>query len=144
MSNERPFFVDNRDGNTMAAALRAHLHTLLQQQEFIFSVDIATAFFNVPGFDLLARELSRVPKVRLLLGAEPKPEAERVPPQPGDPPEPQFTNRMVAEGLNRLDEALNRSRDLLPFDEESDAAVRRLLEVLRSGRIEAKRYTKQF
>lgn len=140
----RPHFVDNRDGLTLDKALCEHLRELRERQQFIFSVDIATAFFNVPGFDLLAEEFYRVPKVRLLLGAEPRPEAERVLPQPGDPPEPQFTARLVAEGITRLNDALARSRDLLPFDAESDAAVRRLLDVLHSGRVEVKRYTKRF
>jgi len=143
-SDSRPYFLDNRDGNTLDKALCEHLSVLRERAQFVFSLDIATAFFNVPGFDLLADEFCQTAKVRLLLGAEPKPEAERVLPQPGDPPEPQFTARLVAEGLTRLDGALTRSRDLLPFDEESDAAVRRLLDVLHSGRVEVRRYTKRF
>ncbi len=140
----RPHFVDNRNGLTLDKALREHLRVLRERQQFVFSLDVATAFFNVPGFDLLADEFCRTAKVRLLLSAEPKPEAERVLPQPGDPPEPQFTARLVAEGLSKLNDSLARSRDLLPFDEESDAAVRCLLDVLHSGRVEVKRYTKRF
>lgn len=142
--DSRPHFVDNRYGLTLDKALCEHLRVLRERQQFVFSLDIATAFFNVPGFDLLADEFCRTAKIRLLLGAEPRPEAERVLPQPGDPPEPQFTARLVAEGIARLNEALARSRDLLPFDEESDAAVRRLLDVLRSERVEVRRYSKRF
>jgi hypothetical protein len=143
VNEHRPHFTDNRDGATLAAALRAYLAALRGRGE-PFNVDIATAFFNVPGFDLLAGELEKIPKVRLLLGAEPRPEAERPSPQPGDPPEPKFTSKLVEEGLRQLDSALARSRDLLPFDAETDAAVRRLLELLHSGKVEVRRYAKQF
>jgi hypothetical protein len=142
--DSRPYFVDNRNGVTLDKALCEHLRLLREQAQFIFSLDIATAFFNVPGFDLLADEFCRAAKVRLLLGAEPRPEAERVLPQPGDPAEPQFTARLVSEGLSKLNDGLARSRDLLPFDEQSDAGVRRLLAVLHSGRVEVRRYTKRF
>ncbi|MBM3335985.1 hypothetical protein FJY63_15105, partial [Candidatus Sumerlaeota bacterium] len=71
-ADTRLHFVDNRDGLTLDAALCAHLAALRQQEQSIGSVDIATAFFNVPGFNLLAEEFCRAPKVRLLLGAEPK------------------------------------------------------------------------
>jgi len=67
----RPYFVDNRNGATLDKALCQHLRALREQGQLVFSLDIATAFFNVPGFDLLADEFCHTAKIRLLLGAEP-------------------------------------------------------------------------
>jgi hypothetical protein len=50
----------------------------------------------------------------------------------------------VTEGLKRLDEGLRQSRDLLPFNHDTDRAIRRLLALLHSGQIKVKRYTRQF
>ncbi len=147
MSNQpdtRPHFVDNRDGNTLDAALRAYLRALREgQQQFVFA-DIATAYFNLPGFDLLAEEFSKVAQLRLLLGAEPRPEPQWPEPQPGEARDEAFTRRLVDESLRELDAALLRGRDLLPFDLETDASIRRLLALLRTGKIEVRRYTRQF
>lgn len=144
LSSQRPLFVDNRDGNTLAAALRGHLGTLRDENKMLWEVCIASAFFNVPGFALLANELERVGKVRLLLGADPRPEARWRDRQPGDPPPEQFVERMVEEELVQLEVGLRHGRDLLPFDEETDRTIRRLLEYLHSGKVEVRRYEKQF
>jgi len=143
MSDSRPHFVDNRDGNTLDAALRAYLRALREGQQ-AGNVDIATAYFNLPGFDLLAEEFSRVAQLRLLLGAEPRPEPQWPEPQPGESRDDAFTRRLVDDSLRELDAALLRGRDLLPFDLETDASIRRLLDLLRSGKIEVRRYTKHF
>lgn len=144
LSETRPVFVDNRAGNSLDHALTAHLRALRQDHSLPWGVDIASAFFNVGGFDLLAEELEQVGHVRLLLGAEPRPEAERPVRALEDPPEPAFTQAQVAESLGRLAEGLAHGRDLLPFSEECDRHVRRLLDFLRSGRIEVRRYTRGF
>jgi hypothetical protein len=136
--------VDNRDGNTLARALCQHLTALHQEHGAALAVDIATAYFNLAGYNLLAGELERTQKVRLLLGAEPRPEAELPQRQPGDPTEPRFTEQQVAAAIAKLEEALRASRDLLPFDLETDSAVRRLLAVLHAGKVEVRRYARHF
>jgi len=140
----RPFFVDNRNGVTLDQALRSYLNALQQDRGMFISMDIATAFFNVAGFNLLANDLANLQRVRLLLGAEPRPEAERPTPQPGDPPEPQFTKKLVEDGLHQLDLGLAQSRDFLPFDAETDASIRRLLDLLHSEKVEVRRYVRKF
>jgi hypothetical protein len=140
----RPLFVDNRDGNTLDRAISRHLYALRQDRSFTWMISIASAFFNVPGFRLLAEELEHVPKVRLMLGAEPKPEAIAPDVKPGDPPEPEFTRMQVIGALGQLNDGLRRSGDLLPFDEETDKAVRRLLAFVHSGKMEVRRYEDQF
>lgn len=144
LSEQRPLFIDNRDGNSLDRAIARHLQALGRESALPWGLDIATAFFNVGGFNLIAGDLGNLAKVRLLLGAEPKPEAERRPREPSDPPDPAFTRRQVEGGLTALERGLERERDLLPFDEETDAAIRRLLEFLHSGKFDVRRYERQF
>src|SRR5207302_1864250 len=135
LSESRPHFVDNRDGNTLDAALIAHLQTLRAGQTFPWGLSIASAFFDVPGFQLVADALEQVARVRLLLGADPLPEAPRRPPIPGEPGEPRRSRGLLAAALRQLDDGLRQARDLLPFDEASDRAVVRLLDLLKKGTI---------
>lgn len=61
-----PFVIDNRDDNTMVNVLGDIL-----AQHSGKAVDVATAYFNVQGFNLLRDGLSSVGTFRLLIGAEP-------------------------------------------------------------------------
>jgi hypothetical protein len=144
LSEARPLFIDNQDYNTLAQALRSHLDGLLRQPVLPWGLSVASAFFDVPGFTLLADGLEQLGRVRLLLGADPPPEAGLRPPGPGEPPEPEFTRRRVADALGQLDQGLRRGADLLPFDEATDRAVRRLLDFLGSGKLEVRRYEEHF
>jgi hypothetical protein len=71
LSPTRPLFIDNRDGNTLDEAIRQHLRALRQEMALPWEVCIATAFFNLPGYSLIAAELEQMAGVRLLLGTEP-------------------------------------------------------------------------
>lgn len=144
LSEPRPLFVDNRNGNTLDRAMSRHLRALRDEEAMLWEVCIATAFFNPQGFGLLADEIERVTKVRLLLGAEPVPESRWPQRQPGDPPEQEFEHRLVKEALAFLNFGLERGRDLLPFDAETDGAIRRLLGFLHSGKIEVRRVEDRF
>jgi hypothetical protein len=134
-----PLFIDNRQGNTLARAI-ADSWTMLQSLGI--SVDelcVATGFFNLGGFRLIADVLQAVPRVKLLLGVEPRPEAERPPQDPGETPEEAFAE-LLEEQLRIQEEGLRRQRDLLPFDREEDQWVRQLLQWLYSGRVEVRRH----
>lgn len=144
LSADRPLFVDNQNGNTLDAAICAHLKALRQENAMLWGLDIATAFFNLPGFALVADEIERVGKVRLLLGAEPRPEAAWPVRKPGDKPPAEFLRHQVEQSLDEQDAGLRRSVDLLPFDDATDAVVRRLLEFLHSGKIEVRRFETQY
>jgi len=65
---------------------------------------------------LLSRELRHVPHIRLLLGADPTPEALLPRRRPEDPPEPEFTQRRLRASLTRIEEALR----VDPFDLNPD------------------------
>lgn len=144
LSADRPLFIDNRDGNTLDRAVARHLQALRHEQALPGELCIATAFFNVPGFNLIEPQVTHLPRLRLLLGVEPTPEATRPDRRPGDPTEPEFTRRQVQSAINQLDTGLAHARDLLPFDEDTDAAIRKLLGHLHSGKVEVRRYERQF
>ncbi len=144
LSDTRPLFIDNRSANTLDRAIVQHLQTLRGEQKMLWEVCIASCFFNLPGFDLIAEELAKVDQIRLLLGAEPVPESLRPRRRPEDPPEPLYTQSQVAQSLVQLDEGLRQSRDLLPFDAATEEAVRRLLDLLHRGKINVRRYTREY
>mgnify|MGYP000282973514 FL=1 len=72
-SSYKPEFVDNRQGNTLAEALKAHLEWLGSTYATPTELSIATGYFNPEGYFLIADQLENLQKVRLLLGAEPTP-----------------------------------------------------------------------
>lgn len=140
----KPVFVDNRDGNTLARAITTHLEALRRAGRTPAELCVASCYFNPQGLELLSRETQHVPRIRLLLGADPTPEALLPKRTPYDPAEPDFTRRRVGEALAQLKDGLRRDRDLLPFDLQEDRAIRTLLDFLRSGQIEVRRYERHF
>lgn len=140
----KPVFVDNRDGNTLARALTGHLGALREQGKSPDELCVASCYFNPQGWELLAREATHLPRIRLLLGADPTPESLVPERSPFDPVEPEFTRRQIQTALQTLDQGLKRDRDLLPFNREENRAIRTLLEFLQSGRIEVRRYEGHF
>ena len=140
----RSAFVDNRDGNTLARAITTHLEVLRRAGRTPAELCVASCYFNPQGLELLEREARHVPRIRLLLGADPTPEALLPRRTPYDPTEPEFTRRRVGQALGQLDRGLRHDRNLLPFNLEEDRAIRTLLDFLRSGRIEVRRYERHF
>jgi len=143
-SKYQPLFIDNREGNTLARAIMMYLGALRSQGQVPQELCVASCFFNPQGFELIAEEVRQIPHIRLLLGADPTPEAILPRRTPYDPTEPEFTRRRVEKGLQQLERGLKRDRDLLPFDFKEDRAIRTLLDFLRSGRIEVRRYEGHF
>lgn len=137
-STAKPSFATNRPGERVADAINGHLEHLRDWNKE-YEVAIATAYFNPGGFGLLADELEQVATVRLLLGAEP------------DVPEQQLRRLKEAASPSRASRArLNRAleghlrsleldRDLLGFELAADASGRRVVDWLRSGKVEVRR-----
>ncbi len=134
--------VDNQGENTLARAIRHSWEKLQEQGLEVAEVDIATGYFNLAGFRRIADILEKVPRVRLLLGVEPRPEAERPEAEPGETRE-ELLRKLLEEQLRQQEEGLKRQRDLLPFDREEDEWVRRLLRLLNSGRVEVRQHRKR-
>ncbi len=106
-------------------------------------LSIASGYFNPEGFGLLADCLEGLPKVRLLLGAEPIPPSASPQRHVGETI-PRFNSRIIREAIHANDEGLLRDRNLLEFSPATEAAVRRLLSHLESGKVEVRRYEKGF
>ena len=130
----KPEFIDNRDGRTLGAALRELAAT---PGAVGADLDIATAYFNLAGFLHVADVVESRPRFRLLLGAEPESplSAERV-----DGPQGLAARR----GVDDLEEQLAQERDALPFSQQTAEDVLRLSRLLRSDRVEVRRYVERF
>jgi hypothetical protein len=147
----KPEFITNRDGNTLLAALKAAIPDVptipgpgLAVPLALTEISIATAFMSPAGFGAVAERLEQAGRVRLLIGAEPEPEAQRISRKPGDPPQAAFERREVVEGLKLLEAGLRRERDYQPFSAEASRHLRRMAKMLRAGKLQARRYERAF
>ncbi|GMA23114.1 helicase [Luteimicrobium album] len=151
MSN-RPEFATNNPvapgsaipGETVADAITGLVDGLVAKLKEPPRLDVATAYFNVGGFNLLAEALETVGPVRLLLGSEPSEFEVRSTITP-------LSVREAHRGDPRRDEAnaaylgaLAQDRDLVGFGREADSASERLVTWLRRGDVEVRRLTRGF
>ena len=135
----KPIIIDNQNSESLAQSINEYLN---DDELSISEVQIASAFFNPKGFNLILKSLKEVKKIKIMLGAEPEPESKRMHKLPGDPYD--FDELLIEKNINSLSEALKNERDCLPFDIENDNVIRNLLSFLRSKQIEVRRYTKKF
>ncbi|MFB9972301.1 helicase-related protein [Pseudoroseomonas cervicalis] len=152
----KPEFITNQDGNTLLAALKAAIPdaptraapAAADASPALTEISIATAFMSPAGFGAIAERLEQAGRVRLLIGAEPEPEALRLARghlrKPGDPPQAAFERREVAEGLKLLEAGLRAERDRQPFSAEARRHLRRMAAMLRAGTLETRRYERAF
>jgi len=140
----RPEFVDNRGDNTLALALRGHLAWLRETRREPIDLSIATGYFDPEGFAAIAQELEHLRQVRLLLGAEPLDRRARRQRKLDEPRGERYDAWLLDRALRDLAQGLRDDRDLLGFTPEVDATLQRLLDFLRSGRMEVRRYERRF
>jgi hypothetical protein len=140
----KPEFVDNLDGNTLAVALREYLDELHTRLREPIALRIASGYFNPEGFASIADRLERLKEVRLLLGAEPIPPPAIPVRMPGEPRGARGDRERIARALDEHTKGLASDRDHMPFEPRCDAPIRRLVEVLRSGKVKVKRYENAF
>jgi hypothetical protein len=144
-----PEFIDNLDGNTLASALRLVLAGKDEAEGTAEAtspparLDMAVAFFSPAGFAEIARDLARVEQIRLLVGAEP-PSLVMPPKRSLEETTSQFEKRLLREGLINLEEGLRQEGDALPFTRAARNHIRKLITVLKSGRMETRRYERAF
>lgn len=133
---------DSSTGETVASEINRLLAGLREAYASPPTLAFATAYLNPQGFALIADEVERAPRVRILLGAEPE-EPYRTQLERSQPVK---FEAAAAEHLVDLE----RDRDLLGFTVEADAAARRLVAWLRSNQdgdsptVEVRRFTKGF
>jgi superfamily II DNA/RNA helicase/phosphatidylserine/phosphatidylglycerophosphate/cardiolipin synthase-like enzyme len=142
---ERPQFVDNRDGNTLTAAITEYLDGLGGELVDSPDLDVVTGYFNPRGYFSIREGLDQVGDVRLLIGAQPDDEDREEWRKPGDPTDDeQYNQERVDEVLQSLDEDLARDRDLLGFSENVEEGLQNLVDWLRSDAVEVRRHEQGF
>lgn len=132
-------FATNLDGRTVADAVNGLLSHFRVNWQAPIEFWIATAYINPGGFSLIADELERVGSARILIGADPDAPLAKV-------------RRLVEEAedeavrhaLEGHERSLKEDRDLLGFTLEADRSAKRLVDWLRSGKVEIRRYEKGF
>ena len=131
-----PVFATNRpsSGETVADAINTMFAGVREKHREPPEIDLATAYLNPAGFDLIADEVERAPAVRILLGAE-----------------PQVTHqRQKVDPSASLSEGLARERDLVGFTLDADRQARRLVAWLEQAAatgtpiVAVRRFTKGF
>lgn len=141
----KPEFAVNRAGNTVAEALNSFICEPATNRVGGARVDIATAYFNVGGYALLADALGQATCTRLLLGAEPIPPEQRPRPLGKESHLPARAARdRVRNAVAEHETHLLSDRDLLGFDREVDTQTQRLIDWLRSGQVEVRRLEARF
>jgi hypothetical protein len=142
-----PAFASNRPElhQTVGGEINKMFRILREKYVTPPAVAIATAYINVGGFSLLADELEKAPRIRLLLGAEPEQASVRaIAENAGD------REDRVSAALSNHDEWLHAERDTMGFSRESTMQAKRLVEWLQSvdpegeARVEVRRYVKGF
>ncbi len=140
-----PVFATNRpeDGSTVAEQINRLLATLRREYATAPHAAIATAYLNAGGFSLLADELEQVPRVRLLLGAEPDPNTAK-------PATKRVSDERIVEAMSDHESWVALERDLTGFTRTDNAATLRLVAWLQATddagepRVEVRRYTEGF
>lgn len=128
----------------MVAALSSHLGWLAENYSRPLELSIATGYFNVEGFSLLADQLEGLPHTQLLLGAEPTPPPAIPERKPGDPRGENFEASIIDNAVRLNYQGIIHDRDRLEFSPTTDAAIGRLLSLLASGQVEVRRYETGF
>ena len=141
----KPELAINQHGTTVADSLNGFIAHAATGFAHDVRLDIATAYFNVGGYSLLADSLDKLSCVRLLLGAEPVPPERRTRSLRQEPVNARRAElRRVGDALDSHEQALATDRDLLGFTHEADTAARRLVEWLRSDRVQVRRLQDSF
>jgi hypothetical protein len=137
----KPEFLTNRgDSERVADGIRSYLGQLRETLANPYQLDIATAYFNLGGYMLLASELDHPSQIRILLGAEP-PEPEQRIRRLG---EPRTERQQLRRALEVHERELRLDSDLLGFTFENAAGSDRLIDWLRSEKVEVRRLRDHF
>jgi hypothetical protein len=145
-STGRPEFATNdpKTNESVADAIKAMLEFTESYDHKGRSVAIASAFFNVGGWHLISSELKHVGKVRLMLGTEPQRQTDPVVLRSGSVPARKASSLALDAALQEQAAELAMERNLVPFTAQARGQVADLIHWLRSGRVEVRRYTKEF
>ena len=149
MANEminKPDFIDNLDGNSLLKALKKVLEFDeddssggYRQEASIDEARIATAYFSPEGFSRIAPLIKNISSIKLMLWSDPTADYERWQ-RKVDESEQRFIGKKFREGLKQQEEALRTERNHIPFSKTSRSALKQLVESLRAGNMQVRRY----
>lgn len=138
--DDKPELALNRGDSTVAAALNGFISGAATGFVGGTRIDVATAYFNVDGYMLIADSLDAARETRLLLGAEPEAAENRPRRLTVEPSRPRSALRArLSAALGDHEHNLKMERDHLGFSLETDAAARRLVKWLRSDNVQVRR-----
>ena len=141
----KPELAVNRSGRTVAGAVNDFATHAATRFVGGARLDIATAFFNLGGYSLLADSLDRLSGARLLLGAEPVPPKRRYRKLREESARPERAARArLNRALENHERDLAGERDLMGFTLEAETAARRLAGWLRSPQVRVRRLERRF
>ena len=132
-------------GRSVAGNINQLFQSIREEMRTEPSVSIATAYINPAGYALLADELNAMPRVRLLIGAEPEFEADRA-----KSSNDKDADKAIGEALTSHEAWLAAERDLSGFTLEALSAAQSMVEWLESvdssgaPKVEIRRFTKGF
>jgi superfamily II DNA or RNA helicase len=138
----KPELLTNRPGEEVADGLRGYLAYLRESWKEPCELAIATAYFNLGGYQLLAGELDHPRSVRLLLGAEPPDPERRV--RKLEDTRARSERQRVHRALEGYERDLRTEADLLGFTLEEAQGAGRLIGWLRSSAVEVRRLPDRF
>ena len=142
----RPEFATNRPSAEPPQSVASAVSNWLANYSIVPNAPllISTAYFNVGGFKLLADQLESFDDVKLLIGSEPTDPSAHLGLTPlrvlgadrGDP--------RIRDAVAASDNALAVERNLTGFGHQPDKDAERLIDWLRSGKVEVRRLETDF
>ena len=138
----QPEILTNRPGELVGESIRGYLEHLRSSLVEPYDLDIATAYFNLGGWQLLANELEHPGHVRILLGAEPPDPERRV--RRLEDEHDRSERQRVHRALEGHDRDLQVEADLLGFTLEASRGAGRLVTWLGSDQVEVRRLPDRF
>ena len=136
----KPEVVTNKKGETVAKALSGYWQGLLDGLKEAPDLAISTAYFNPGGFSLLADQLERTGRVRLMLGAEPDVAEDlgRLRHLDGDHLPGEDRRIRLAVALKEHHRLMEEDRNLIAFSRKEDERILRMIGWLRSENVEVR------
>lgn len=143
--DQLPAFATNNPSMTVAAEINKMYRIIRTKLAVTPAAAIATAYINPAGFALIADELGQVPRVRLLLGAEPQEDIVRA-----IAGEDQGAVERIHAALDEHDSWMKAERDTMGFERLASRNAQALVAWLRSEneyggpRVEVRRFVEGF
>tara|TARA_B100001121_G_scaffold24404_1_gene18924 strand:- start:413 stop:3748 length:3336 start_codon:yes stop_codon:yes gene_type:complete len=137
--------IDNIDGNTLSKAIRELFNNIKSEKSDDKFIDarISTAYFSPSGFSQIFTSLKNFNSTKIMIGSDPITDSELWSRKINETPE-LFISRRLKEKLEHQNQDLFIERNNLPFTKKSRSSISLLINALRDGNIEIRRYEKSF